>query len=101
MLAGETPTQVAVSGHRDQIRIQQVLVPYFKGAVVVDPHLQQSVVLLLHPHDAWREGLGLDHQCDSDDVKVRVGNLATPGDVGWLLKVLHWEKSNPSLQSSF
>lgn len=55
MFCKSTLTKVAVSRQRHEVGVQEMLVADFIWAVVIHAHLQQSVVLLLHSYDAYRE----------------------------------------------
>lgn len=45
-------TEVAVGRKGYKLRIQQVLISNLIRAIIIHPHLQQSVVFLLHSYNA-------------------------------------------------
>lgn len=58
VFCGFTLTEVAVGGYWHKLRVQEMFVSNFIGAVIKHAHLQQSVVLLLYSYDACTEGEG-------------------------------------------
>lgn len=56
MFCGFTLTEVAVGRYWHKLRVQEMLVSNFIGAVIIHSHLQQSVVLLLYSYDACTGG---------------------------------------------
>lgn len=56
VFCGFALTEVAVGRYWHKLRVQEMLVSNFIGAVIKHSHLQQSVVLLLYSYDACTGG---------------------------------------------